>query len=70
MERENLSELAESAVIYTATDCVPSFDKGSHRERSIGNQPNHIKHWRKSVPVKPERQDNNHKKHIKRDGKK
>jgi hypothetical protein len=25
----------------------PSCDKGGHKERSIANQPNHLKHWKK-----------------------
>lgn len=26
---------------------VPSYDKGSHKERSQYHQPNHQKHWKK-----------------------
>jgi hypothetical protein len=25
----------------------PSCDKGGHKERSIANQPDHLKHWKK-----------------------
>lgn len=32
---------------YTKKDTVPSYDKGSHKERSIANQPNHISFWKK-----------------------
>jgi len=27
----------------------PSYDKGSHRERSQYHQPNHHKHWKKEA---------------------
>jgi len=32
---------------YTKRDTTPSCDKGSHKERSIANQPNHIIFWKK-----------------------
>jgi len=34
-------------LIYKIRDSVPSFDKGGHKERSLVNQPNHRKHWKK-----------------------
>lgn len=32
---------------YTEQYTVPSCDKGSHKERSLANQPNHIIFWKK-----------------------
>lgn len=32
---------------YEMEDTIPSFDKGGHKERSIANDPNHLKHWKK-----------------------
>lgn len=33
---------------YEKPDTVPSFDKGGHKERSIANDPKHLKHWKKN----------------------
>lgn len=33
---------------YEEIDTVPSFDKGGHKERSMANQPNHKKYWKKN----------------------
>lgn len=32
---------------YEKNDNIPSCDKGGHKERSIANDPKHIKHWKK-----------------------
>ena len=32
---------------YRRGDTVPYYDKGSHKERSIANQPQHREHWKK-----------------------
>jgi hypothetical protein len=37
---------------YVKKDTTPSCDKGSHKERSLHNQPNHQKHW---IKVKKEK---------------
>lgn len=38
---------------YTKPDLVPSCNKGSHKERSLANQPNHIIFWRKLSHKQP-----------------
>jgi len=38
---------SESKSTYKIKDTVPSYNKGGHKERSIANQPNHKKFWRK-----------------------
>ncbi len=40
-------EEAEDPRIYEEEDCVPSCDKGGHKERSKYHQPNHNNHWKK-----------------------
>ena len=38
---------------YKVRDTVPSADKGCHKERSIANSPNHLKHWKTIFKWKP-----------------
>lgn len=40
-------EEAKDFKIYDRPDEKPSCDKKDHAERSIANQPNHLKHWKK-----------------------
>lgn len=40
---------SEEPKIYKVRDTVLSCDKGGHKERSIVNQPNHLKH-KKNTP--------------------
>jgi hypothetical protein len=62
IEQEDFSQ-------YKLPDSLCGCDKDGHRQRSIYNQPNHLKHWKKSTPIVPDRQNPTHKKHITRDGK-
>jgi len=42
---------------YGEPNGEPSFDKGGHRERSIANDPNHEKHWRKEKKKRKKRKN-------------
>lgn len=42
-------ERPEDWIDYVMPDQLPSCDKGSHKERSIANDQNHIAHWRKVI---------------------
>lgn len=50
----NNGECIETALLFHVLDKLNpkeqdlSCNKGSHRERSLANQPNHKKHWSKS----------------------
>ena len=46
------SETAQDLKDYKTQDQLPSCDKGGHKERSIVNQPNHLKHWNDLYKIK------------------
>ncbi len=46
---QEAERLGGADLVYDQNDLLPSYDKGCHKERSIANQPNHLKHWNRKT---------------------
>jgi hypothetical protein len=44
----------EDKKVYQIPDEKISCDKGNHKERSLANQPNHLKFWKKQKTSNPQ----------------